>query len=55
MSDHQLPEEYADAVGRLLVRVYEIHARVLEKGGGGIEGIRDADMLHADQMSEPLP
>ncbi len=40
-------EHPADVIGRLLVRAYEIHARVLEKGGGGIEGIRDADMLHA--------
>ncbi len=40
-------EQTADVIGRLLVRVYEIHARVLEKGGGGIEGLRDASMLHA--------
>ena len=40
-------EHPADIIGRLLVRVYEIHARILEKGGGGIEGIRDAAMLHA--------
>jgi len=40
-------EDYADVIGRLLVRVYEIHQRVLAKGGGGLEGIRDAAMLHA--------
>lgn len=42
-----LPQDYADAVGRLLVRVYEIHDTVLAKGGGGIEGLRDAAMLHS--------
>lgn len=40
-------EDYPDVIGRLLVRVYEIHERVLAKGGGGLEGIRDAAMLHA--------
>jgi hypothetical protein len=39
-------EGYADVIGRLLVRVYEIHQRVLSKGGG-LESIRDAAMLHA--------
>jgi Ni,Fe-hydrogenase III large subunit len=33
-------QDYADVIGRLLVRVYEIHERVLIKGGGGLEGIR---------------
>lgn len=42
-----LSNDIADAVGRLLVRVYEIHQRILDKGGGGLEGIRDATMLHA--------
>ena len=32
-------EDYADVIGCLLVRVYEIHQRVLAKGGGGLEGI----------------
>jgi death-on-curing protein len=41
------PEDYADVIGRLLVRVYEIHQRVLAKGGGGLEGILNAAMLHA--------
>jgi death-on-curing protein len=40
-------EDYSDVIGRLLVRVYEIHKRVLAKGGGGLEGILDAAMLHA--------
>ncbi len=40
-------EDYSDVIGCLLVRVYEIHQRVLAKGGGGLEGIRDAAMLHA--------
>ena len=40
-------EHSADLIGRLLVQVYEIHARVLERGGGGIAGLRDAAMLHA--------
>jgi death-on-curing protein len=40
-------EDYADVISRLLVRVYEIHEQVLAKGGGGLEGIRDATMLHA--------
>jgi len=40
-------EDYSDVIGRLLVRVYEIHQRVLAKGGGGLEGILDAAMLHA--------
>ncbi len=40
-------EHPADIIGRLLVRVYEIHARILDQGGGGVEGIRDAAMLHA--------
>jgi death-on-curing protein len=47
MTTGQPAEDYADVVGRLLVRVYEIHERVLAKGGGGLEGIRDAPMLHA--------
>jgi death-on-curing protein len=47
MTTGQPAEDYADVVGRLLVRVYEIHERVLTKGGGGLEGIRDAPMLHA--------
>jgi death-on-curing family protein len=37
----------ADVIGRLLVRVYEIHERVLARGGGGLEGMRDAALLHA--------
>jgi len=40
-------EDYAEVIGRLLVRVYEIHERVLTRGGGGLGGIRDAAMLHA--------
>ncbi len=40
-------EDHSDIIGRLLVRVYEIHKQVLAKGGGGLEGIRDAGMLHA--------
>jgi death on curing protein len=39
--------EVADVIGRLLVRVYEIHERVISRGGGGLEGIRDAGLLHA--------
>jgi hypothetical protein len=31
----------ADVSGRLLIRVYEIHKRVIARGGGGLEGIRD--------------
>lgn len=37
----------ADIIGRLLVRVYEIHERIIARGGGGLEGIRDAASLHA--------
>ncbi len=37
----------ADIIGRLLIRVYEIHERVIATGGGGLEGIRDAALLHA--------
>lgn len=37
----------ADVIGRLLVRVYEIHERIIARGGGGLEGIRDATLLHA--------
>jgi hypothetical protein len=37
----------ADVIGRLLMRVYEIHERVIARGGGGLEGIRDAALLHA--------
>ena len=37
----------ADVIGRLLVRVYEIHERVIARGGGGLEGMRDATLLHA--------
>jgi len=47
MTREQPAEDYADVVARLLIRVYEIHERVLAKGGGGLEGIRDAAMLHA--------
>jgi len=39
--------DVADVIGRLLVRVYEIHERVIIRGGGGLEGIRDAGLLHA--------
>src|SRR5438093_12540219 len=37
----------ADVIRRLLMRVYEIHERVIARGGGGLEGIRDATLLHA--------
>lgn len=37
----------ADVIGRLLVRVYEIHERIIARGGGGLEGMRDAALLHA--------
>jgi death-on-curing protein len=37
----------ADVIGRLLVRGYEIHERVITRGGGGLEGMRDATLLHA--------
>jgi death-on-curing protein len=29
------------------MRVYEIHEWVIARGGGGLEGIRDAALLHA--------
>jgi len=32
-------EDYSDVIGCLLVRVYEIHQRVLAKGGGGFLGL----------------
>lgn len=37
----------AAIIGRLLVRVYEIHERIIARGGGGLEGMRDATLLHA--------
>lgn len=37
----------AEVIGRLLVRVYEIHERIIAHGGGGLEGLRDAALLHA--------
>jgi hypothetical protein len=37
----------ADVIGRLLMRVYEIHERIIARGEGGLEGIRDAGLLHA--------
>jgi hypothetical protein len=37
----------ADVIGRLLMRVYKIHERVIARGGGGLEGIRDAALRHA--------
>jgi death-on-curing family protein len=37
----------ADVIGHLLMRVYEIHERVIARDGGGLEGIRDAALLHA--------
>jgi hypothetical protein len=40
-------EDEADVIGRLLVRVYEMHERIIARGGGGLEGIRDAALLHA--------
>ena len=43
----------AEVIGRLLVRVYEIHERVIARGGGGLEGIRDAGLLHA-AVSRPF-
>jgi death-on-curing family protein len=39
-------EDAADVIGRLLVRVYEIHERIIIRGGGGLEGPRDATLLH---------
>lgn len=46
MTTGQLAEDYADVVSRLLVRVYEIHERVLTRGGavGGYhaEGTEEA-------------
>lgn len=47
MTMERSPEDYADTIARLLVRVYEIHVRILAKGGGGLEGIRDTAMLHS--------
>ncbi|HBY96407.1 MAG TPA: type II toxin-antitoxin system death-on-curing family toxin [Chloroflexi bacterium] len=47
MTTERPAKDDTDVVGRLLVRVYEIHERVLAKGGGGLGGIRDAAMLHA--------
>ena len=38
--------DYADEIGHLLVRVYEIHEGILAETGG-IVGLRDATMLHA--------
>ena len=38
--------DYADKIGDLLVRVYDIHEAVLTENGG-IAGLRDAGMLHA--------
>jgi len=37
----------ADVIGRLLMSVYEIHERIIARGGGGLEGIREAGLLHA--------
>jgi death-on-curing protein len=37
----------AEVIGRLLVRVYEIHARIIARSGGGLEGLRDGTLLHA--------
>jgi len=37
----------AEVIGRLLVRIYEIHERVITRGGGGLESMRDATLLHA--------
>ena len=41
-----LYDERADEIGRLLVRVYEIHEIIIAETGG-IQGLRDAAMLHA--------
>src|SRR5262245_62896249 len=43
----------ADVIGRLLTRVYEIHERVIARGGGRLEGIRDTALLHA-AVSRPF-
>ena len=43
----------ADVIGRLLVRVYEIHEHIIVRGGGGLESIRDATLLHA-AVARPL-
>lgn len=40
------PHETAQMIGDLLVRVYELHERMIATTGG-IEGLRDADALHA--------
>jgi death-on-curing family protein len=43
----------AEVIGRLLVRVYEIHERVIARGGSGLEGMRYAALLHA-AVSRPV-
>jgi len=44
-------EDYSDVIGRLLVRVYEIHKRVLVKGGGGLKA---AALFHSLIKSHPF-
>lgn len=46
MSDRIPPDDRADEVAALLVRVYEIHDVVIEETGG-VHGLREASLLHA--------
>ena len=46
MSDQVLPDDRADEVAELLVRVYEIHDVVVEETGG-MPGLREVSLLHA--------
>lgn len=45
-------KDYADEIGNLLVRVYEIHEVILAETGG-IVGLREAALLHA-AVSRPF-
>lgn len=47
MTMERSPEDYVDTIARLLVPVYEIHVRILAKGGSRLKGIRDTAMLHS--------
>ena len=53
MSDQVLPDDRADEVAELLVRVYEIHDVVVEETGG-MPGLREASLLHAAVAEENM-
>ena len=56
MPAHDAPEDVAQQIADLIVRVHEIHDGIIRQTGG-LEGLRDGGMLHAAvaRPFAPLP